>query len=100
VKVVWSPLAIERAAEAASYIARDRPGAAARWIGELFALVGTLKEHPERGRWLPELDRPDLRELVYGNYRVIYRVEPRRVSVLTVRHGRRLLDSSELAERS
>lgn len=95
-RVVWSPLAIERAAEAARYIARERPGTAEQWVTDLFATVGTLTKFPERGRRVPEVDRPDLRELLFGGYRVVYRVEAKRVSVLTVRHGRRLFDPSEV----
>ena len=40
-RVVWSPLAIERAAEAATYIAQDNPVAARRWVDGLFAAAGT-----------------------------------------------------------
>lgn len=97
-RVVWSPLAIDRAAEAAAYIAGEKPGAAAKWVDQLFAAVGTLGRMPERGRRVPETDRPELRELLCGSYRVIYRIEPKRVSILTVRHARRLLDLAELGE--
>jgi plasmid stabilization system protein ParE len=99
VRVVWSPLAIDRAGEAAANIAREKPGAAAKWVGELFfAAVGTLGRMPKRRRRVPETDRPELRELLFGSYRVIYRIEPKRVSILTVRHARRLLDLAELGE--
>ena len=95
-KVVWSPLAIERAVEQARYIARDKPDAARRWLRGLFASTGKLSRFPHLGRIVPELGLPDFRELDFCSYRVIYRLEPRQVSILTVRHGRRLLDPSEL----
>lgn len=95
-KVVWSPLAIDRAAAAAAHIAADRPGAAAKWVDELFDAVSQLSRFPRRGRLVPEIHRPDIRELLFGNYRVVYRVEARRVSVLTVRHVRRLFDPGEV----
>ena len=82
-RVVWSPLAIDRAAEAATYIAKDSPAAARRWIDELFAFTATLARLPERGRRVPDLPRPDLRELLLGNYRIVYRLESRRITVLT-----------------
>ena len=94
-RVVWAPLALERAAEIARYIAADRP-AAARWIDRLTKVVATLAAQPRRGRRVPELDREDLREVLHGEYRVIYRVDARRVVVLTVRHGRRQFDPGEL----
>jgi plasmid stabilization system protein ParE len=87
-RVVWSPLAIERAAEAAAFIAKDSPAAARRWVDELF--------EPERGRRVTELARADARELLFGNYRVVYRIEPRRVAILTVRHLRRRFDPEEV----
>ena len=88
-RVVWSPLAIERAAEAVAYIAKDSPAGARRWVENLFAVVATLAQLPERGRRLPDVPRADVRELLVGSYRVVYRIEARRVAVLTVRHLRR-----------
>ncbi len=99
-RVVWSPLAIERAVEQARYIARDKPGAAQRWLTGLFASTGKLSRMPRLGPVVPELGLPDFRELDYHGYRVIYRAEPRRISILTVRHGRRLLDLGELGGES
>jgi plasmid stabilization system protein ParE len=97
-KVVWAPLALERALEQATYIARDKPGAAEKWLNQLFDVVAQLEDLPELGRVLPELGNPAFRELDFRGYRVIYRLETGQVSVLTVRHGRRLLDVSELSE--
>lgn len=95
-KIAWAPLAVQRAIEQARFIALDKPGAAAKWLDGLFDLAETLERFPERGRVVPELGNQEFRELAYGKYRLIYRVEARRVSVLTVRHGRRLLDLHEL----
>lgn len=97
-RVVWAPLAIERAVEQAKFIAADKPEAARRWLGDLFTSVAKLSKLPQLGRQVPELARADLRELDFHGYRVIYRVEKRQVSILTVRHGRRLFDSSEVGE--
>jgi toxin ParE1/3/4 len=96
VKVVWSPLALDRVREAAATIARDKPMAARRWAASVFDVVETLSESPLRGRVVPEIGREDLRELLHGTYRIIYQVATETVYVLTVRHGRRLLDPDEL----
>lgn len=95
-RVIWSPLAVDRAADAAAYIAKDNPAAAHRWVDELFAVTATLGRFPEGGRHVPDLPRPDLRELLVGPYRVVYRLEPRRIAVLTVRHLRRRFDAAEV----
>jgi toxin ParE1/3/4 len=98
VRVVWSPLAITRAAEAAGYIAQDRPAAAERWVRALFETVRSLSRFPERGRQVPEVGRPDIREIFHGEYRIIYRLDARRIAILTVRHGRRQFDPKDLPE--
>ena len=96
-KVVWSPLAIERAYEAAAYIAGDKPTAALRWLDGLFEVVDGLETFPESGRVVQEIGLPEFREVVYRKaYRVVYRVEKSRVSILTVRNFAQLLDVSEL----
>jgi toxin ParE1/3/4 len=42
-KIVWSPLAIDRASEIADYIAQDKPSAAKKWINTVFSKVEQLK---------------------------------------------------------
>lgn len=98
-KVVWSPLALERVAEIAEFIARDRPSAAAEWVEAIFASVERLRRFPRSGRSVAESQRADLREVVSGDHRVIYRVELERLVVLTVRHARQDLrpDDPELS---
>jgi toxin ParE1/3/4 len=71
--IVWSPLAMDRASEIAAYIAIDSPAAAEAWIRKLFVRVGQLERFPQSGRRLPETRRKEIREIVWGNYRIIYR---------------------------
>lgn len=95
-KVVWSPLAVDRASEIAEYIARDKPSAAKHWIEELFSKVGQLKSSPQIGRVVPEISDNQFRELIYGSYRIIYRIEKNQISILTIRHGRQILPIDEI----
>ena len=94
-KIIWSPLAIDRTTEIAEYIAQDNPTASALWVETLFDKVQLLKSSPKSGRVVPETDREDIRELIYGNYRIIYKVEKTRISVLTVRHGKQILPEED-----
>jgi toxin ParE1/3/4 len=96
VKIVWSPLAVDRVSEIAGYIAQDNPVAAESWINTVFKKVEDLKAFPESGRIVPETDNKTIRELIYGNYRIIYRLEEKRLSVLTVRHGKQVLPVDEV----
>lgn len=42
------------------------------------------------GTVVPEFDRNDLRQLIQGNYRIIYKVvDEKRVDILTVHHSAR-----------
>jgi len=96
VKIVWSPLAMERAAEIAEYISRDNPTAAEKWIDTVFSKVEQLKSFPENGRIVPEINSKDFRELIYGNYRIICRLEKIQVSILTIRHEKQILPLDEI----
>jgi len=96
VKIIWSPLAIDRASEIAEYIAQDKPSAAEKWINTVFSKVGQLKSSPEIGRVVPEIRNDKFRELIYGNYRIIYRIEKTQISILTIRHGKQILPINEI----
>ena len=95
-KIIWSPLAIERASEIAEYIAQDKPSTAEKWIDTVFAKVETLASTPEIGRIVPEIRNSQFRELIYGNYRIIYRIEENQLSILTIRHGMQILPIDEI----
>ncbi len=95
-KIIWSPLAVDRASEIAEYIAQDNPTAAENWVNAVFAHVEQLKKLPESGRIVPEINNNFFRELMYGNYRIIYRIEGNRVSILTIRHGKQILPVDEI----
>jgi len=95
-KIIWSPLAIERASEIASYIAQDNPSAAKNWMDTVFSKVEQLKSSPEIGRIVPEILNKQFREVIYGNYRIVYHLEKKQISILTIRHGKQILPIKEI----
>ena len=95
-RVIWAPRAIQRVIEVARYIAADRPAAARRWVRDLFAKAAALRHHTRLGRKVPELNRDDIRQLRHGTYRIIYRIDPKRVVVLTIRLHAREWDPDEV----
>jgi len=95
-KIIWSPLALERAYEQARYIAADKPGAALRWLDGLFKATDRLELFPNSGRVVPEIASEEYREIIYRSHRIIDRVEKSSVSILTVRGSAQLLDLAEL----
>jgi toxin ParE1/3/4 len=86
IEIVWSPLALSRLQEIQTYVARDKPEAAARLATRLVAIVETLSNHPYLGRAGAVAG---LRELVVGGtpYIVLYRVQSNRVIINTVWHS-------------
>lgn len=74
-KIVWSPLALERVEEIAQYIAEDKSAAAIKWVNELFTTVERLADFPESGRIVPGVGAHRIREILFGAYRVIYSVK-------------------------
>ncbi|MBW1677323.1 MAG: type II toxin-antitoxin system RelE/ParE family toxin [Deltaproteobacteria bacterium] len=95
-KILWSPLAVERASAIIDYIAQDKPSAADRWINAIFSRVEQLRSHPEIGLIVPEINEHQFRQLIYGNYRIIYHIEKEQISILTIRHGKQILPINEI----
>jgi plasmid stabilization system protein ParE len=97
-KIIWSPLAVARTSEIAEYITIDNPSAAIAWVEKVFEKVDLLKLSPEMGREVPEISRKEIREIIFGNYRIIYRIEKTKISILTIRHGKQILPVDEILE--
>ena len=95
-KVLWTDQAFERLAEIEAYVARDDPKAGERLVDRIVARGAALADHPHLGRRLPELPSGDLREVIVGNYRLVYRARDDDVIVLTVFEGHRLLPAADL----
>jgi len=95
-KIIWSPLAIDRASEVVEYIALDKPASSEKWANTLFAKVEQLTFSPKSGRIVPEIGDDQFRELIYGNYRIISRNEKKQVSILTIRHGKQILPIEDI----
>ncbi len=95
-KIIWSPLSKSQLTDIAEYIALDKPKAANRWLKNLFKEVEKLKLFPKSGRKVPEINQDKIREIIFGNYRIIYKIEKDVIIIASVRHGKQLFDSDEL----
>lgn len=60
-------------------------------IADLIRQIEMLRAHPDLGRVVPEFDTPSLREIIHPPFRIVYRRESNRVSVVRVWRGERLL---------
>jgi len=94
-EVIWSPLALEKVGDIADYIALDKESAARKWVNDIFDKAENIGAFPELGRLVPELNNPNYREIIFGNYRIIYTVKTE-VKILTVRNCRQLLGTGDI----
>ncbi|HEY8020485.1 MAG TPA: type II toxin-antitoxin system RelE/ParE family toxin [Thermoanaerobaculia bacterium] len=92
-RVRWTSQAQRDLSEIGTYIARDNPAAAHRWTARLRDRARRAALNPAAGRMVPERERPDLREVFVGSYRIVYRVRAERIDVLTVFEGHRSFPS-------
>ena len=88
-KIEWTEPAVSDLKGIRDYIGRDSEYYASRFIARILEAVERLKDLPEMGRIIPEAEGIDIRELLFRNYRIMYRVEQGRVLVLAVIHAAR-----------
>lgn len=96
-RLVWSALADGQVDEVLASIAADDVAAAQRWLKELLERVDALRRFPDSGRVVPELGREEIRELLVGSYRVIYRHRGDLVEIAVIRHQARHFGEDALA---
>ena len=90
-QIVWTNNALIDLNEIGEYIATDWPKYTELTVSKLYHKVEVLEEYPRIGRVVPEARNDSLRELIEGNYRIIYEVDDDAVFILTVHHSAREL---------
>ena len=95
-KIFWSPLAAERLEDIFNYISVDNKNAAYKVVERIFKKVESLAKNPKRGRKVPETNREEIKEVFEGEYRIIYRIESNRVSILTIRNFKQILPDKDI----
>jgi|SRR5664280_1369994 addiction module RelE/StbE family toxin len=95
-KIRWSYEALDRLIEIEDYISKDSSVRAIQFVDQLIEYAELLSGKPLMGRIVPELANPDIRELVFKKYRIIYRLKEKRIEILTVFEGHRLMRIDEI----
>ena len=90
-KIRWSRRAKRDLLEIGRFIRLDNPAAARAYLAKLQERARKASRYPLAGRIVPEFRREDLREVIEGNYRIVYRVAKRSVDIITIFEGHRLL---------
>jgi toxin ParE1/3/4 len=97
VHVRWSRRALNRIKEIHNHIALDAPDTARTYVQTLIRSTDRLVMMPLSGRIVPEFEQENIREIIKGSYRIVYRViSDTEVIVLTVFHSSQLLHPTDI----
>jgi addiction module RelE/StbE family toxin len=91
VSITWTALAIEDLRNIYDYILKDSKVFADRIIDNIITRVDQLSYFPKSGRVVPEFENDSIRELIQGNYRIIYKVTNQKISIIRIHHSARLM---------
>jgi len=90
VEIVWLQEALDDLEEIYNYISKDSVLYAKRQVDQIDEHVSILEKHIRAGKILREINKPNIREIVVGNYRVIYKIVAENlIHILMIHHGAR-----------
>ncbi len=88
-KIIWAPSALSDIESIAEYIERDSVDQSALFVSRVIDMADQLEDFPESGRVIPEINDDTCRELIYGAYRIMYRIAKQEIRITGVVHGAR-----------
>jgi toxin ParE1/3/4 len=92
----WSPQAADDLEAVRSFIERDSVHYAKLVVQRIVAAIEMLATSPQMGRVVPELRNPEVREIIVGAYRVVYRYRHDIIEIATIFHGARLFRENDI----
>jgi toxin ParE1/3/4 len=95
-KIRWTHEASLRLFEIEEFIAQDSPDRARQFVDQIIEYAESLPDNPCSGRTVPEISNPDIRELIFEKYRIVYRINGNSIDILTVFEGHRSLRLDEI----
>jgi len=95
-EIRWTPQASDDLEAIAQFISIDSPHYASLFVADVLEAVERLATFPDSGRIVPELNETSTREIILGNYRIVYRALYTSVEILTVYHCARLFTPDDL----
>lgn len=88
-QIIWTKKSLKDLQAINDYITLDSAFYAARFISKLIRRVDQLIDLPESGRVVPEKDDNEIRELIEGNYRIVYRLQKENITILRIHNAAR-----------
>lgn len=92
VRLIWSPDAVNDLEAICDYIAKDSEHYARVFAQGTINAIERLKIFPESGRIVQEYNQKDIREIIFQNYRIVYRIKPSAIEIVTIMHGAKLME--------
>jgi len=86
-KIRWSPRATRHFEEICNYIARDSEHYAKLFAKKIISIIKDIPRFPKFGRMVPEYGDENLRERIYQNYRIVYRLRGKAVEIVAITHS-------------
>lgn len=95
--ILWTREALHQLTEIEDFIAKDNTERAAKFVDEIAEHAESVSPgEPRIGRMAPEISNPDIRELIFKKYRIVYRINKNNLEILTVFEGHRQLQVNEI----
>ncbi|MBD3408362.1 MAG: type II toxin-antitoxin system mRNA interferase toxin, RelE/StbE family [Candidatus Lokiarchaeota archaeon] len=85
----WSATSVADLESIRDYISNDSEAEAIRFLKEIKVKVMEIPDFPFLGRVVPEMNDENIREIIFGNYRIIYGIQDDLIKVHTIFHHKR-----------
>ena len=95
-KIIWTKSAVLNLESIKNYIAQDSQYYAVELTEKIFGAVEKLGVFPRLGREVPEIKKENIREIIYGNYRILYKIGTDILYIIAIIHAARDLNQIKL----
>lgn len=95
--IKWTESAWADLENIADYIAKDSPYYAKKLVDEIRFIVRNLTKFPQIGRIVPEVKMSEIREVIIGNYRIVYQITRQLIYIVGIIHTARDLSTFNIS---
>lgn len=90
-QLTWSPRSVRDLEDIGEFISCNSKHYAKIVVQGIKKLAGKIPQQPRLGGMVPEYERDDLRERLFHEYRILYRIRAEQIEIVRVVHGARPL---------
>ncbi len=97
VRLVWTEISKQDLKDIFDYISNDSRRYASITVNKIYQRAQDILTNPYTGRIVPEFNDKLIREVITGNYRIVYRIVTKsQIDILRVYHSARFLSDDKL----